>query len=160
MKANRYKTYGKRRSLRLKDFNYSQTRPYFVTLCTKDGRHILHGRLAKNIVSCLKELRVSHDFKLYAYCVMPDHAHLLLSPGDSGLSLSKIVQMFKSITTRRCKADGAKNLLWQTYFYDHVVRKEENLDSVAKYILENPIRKGMVKDWQKYPFCGLVDGFD
>lgn len=90
---------------------------------------------------------------------MPDHIHLLLSPGDSGLSLSKIIQMFKSITTRRCRARGAKNLLWQTYFYDHVVRKEEDLNNVAKYILENPVRKGVAGDWQDYPFCGLVDSF-
>ena len=91
---------------------------------------------------------------------MPDHIHLLLSPGDSGLSLSRIIQVFKSITTRRYKACGAKNLLWQSYFHDHVLRKEEDLNNVAKYILENPIRKGMEKDWWDYPYCGLVDGLE
>lgn len=160
MKTSKYKTYGKGRSLRLKNFDYSQIRPYFVTLCTKDERPILWGESAKNIVSCLKELKVSRSFKLYAYCIMPNHVHLLLSPGDSRLSLSKIIQMFKSITTRRYRAKGAKNLLWQTYFYDHVIRREEDLNDVARYILENPIRKGIVTDWQRYPFCGLVDSFD
>lgn len=160
MKPAKYKTYGKSRSLRLKNFDYSQVRPYFVTICVRDDKPVLHDGLAEDIILCLKELRVTHGFKLYAYCVMPDHIHLLLSPGDSGLSLSKIIQEFKSITTRRYRADGAKNLLWQMYFYDHVIRKEEDLGNVAKYILENPIRKGIVRDWQDYPFCGLVDSFD
>ncbi len=86
--------------------------------------------------------------------------HLLLSPGDSGLSLSKIIQVFKSITTRKHKANGVKNLLWQTYFYDHIVRKEEDLNNIARYILENPVRKGIVNDWRDYAFCELVDNFD
>ncbi|MFQ5956551.1 MAG: transposase [Candidatus Brocadiales bacterium] len=160
MKANRYKTYRKNRSLRLKNFDYSQILPYFVTICTKDEKPILYDGLAEDIVSCLKELRVSHGFKLYVYCIMPDHIHLLLSPGDSGLGLSKIIQIFKSMTTRRYRANGAKDILWQTYFYDHVVRREEDLNNIAKYILENPVRKGIVTDWQSYPFCGLIDGFD
>ncbi len=160
MRLNIHKTYGKNRTLRLKDFDYTQIRPYFVTICTKNGAQILHGELAKDVASCLKELRASHNFKLYAYCIMSDHVHLLLSPGDSGLSLSKIIQVFKSITTRKHKANGAKNLLWQTYFYDHIVREEEDLNNIARYILENPVRKGIVNDWQKYPFCGLLDVFN
>ncbi|MHC4198309.1 MAG: REP-associated tyrosine transposase [Planctomycetota bacterium] len=160
MKAKGYKTYGKNRSLRLKGFDYSQRRPYFVTICTRDGRPVLHDELAKNMVSCLSELKVSCDFKLYAYCIMPDHVHLLLSPGDSMSSLPKVIQAFKSVSTREYRANGAKSLLWQTYFYDHVVRKEADLNKVAKYILENPVREGMVKDWQDYPFCGPVDSFD
>jgi len=47
--------------------------------------------------------------------------------------------------------------LWQRYFYDHVLRNEEDLKNVALYVLENPVRKGMVENWQDYPYCGIVD---
>ncbi|MHC4197364.1 MAG: REP-associated tyrosine transposase [Planctomycetota bacterium] len=160
MKTSTHKTYGKNRTLRLKNFDYSQVRPYFVTICTKDGLRILRDDLAEDVASYLKELKASHEFKLYAYSIMPDHIHLLVSPGNSGLSLSRIIQVFKSITTCRYKAGGGKDLLWQSYFHDHVLRKEEDLNNVARYILENPIRKGLVKDWRDYPYCGLVDGLE
>ena len=48
---------------------------------------------------------------------------------------------------------------WQKDFYDHVIRKEENLISIARYILDNPVRKGLVARWDDYPFKGSI-GFD
>ena len=53
------------------------------------------------------------------------------------------------------KATGKR--LWQKSFYDHVVRKEENLNSVAEYIFNNPVRKGMVENYDDYPFLGPKD---
>ena len=45
---------------------------------------------------------------------------------------------------------------WQKDFFDHIIRKEEGLINVAKYILDNPVRKGLVEHWQDYPFKGAI----
>ena len=48
------------------------------------------------------------------------------------------------------------NAAWQTGFFDHIIRKEEGLVHVARYILHNPVRKGLVEYWQDYPFKGSI----
>jgi len=45
---------------------------------------------------------------------------------------------------------------WQKDFYDHIIRKEEKLSTHVRYILDNPVRKGLVSDWQEYPFKGAI----
>jgi len=157
VKPKQYKTYAKNRSPRLKGFDYSTDRPYFITVCTKKGMSVLKGDFALEITQCLRQLREKYSFKIYAYCVMPDHIHLLLAPGDSKLSVSRFIQGFKSIITRIYSSTGRQGKLWQRYFYDHVLRNEEDLKNVALYVLENPVRKGMVENWQDYPYCGIVD---
>jgi REP element-mobilizing transposase RayT len=46
---------------------------------------------------------------------------------------------------------------WQSNFYDHVVRKDESLLEICSYILNNPVRKGMVSNWEEYPYSQIVD---
>ena len=45
--------------------------------------------------------------------------------------------------------------LWQANYYEHIVRKDEDLKSIAEYITYNPVRKGFVNDWQNYPFVKI-----
>jgi len=152
-----YKTYGQNRSLRLKDFDYSTDRAYFLTLCVKEGTPLLQGALANDAAKCLKQLREKYLFKIYVYCIMPDHVHLLLAPGDSGLTVSEIIQRFKSLTARSYNSNGGQGKLWQRYFYDHIVRKEEDLNRIALYILENPVRKGLAGYWEDWPYSEMLD---
>ncbi|MEB2355563.1 MAG: hypothetical protein OZ915_10335, partial [Ignavibacteriales bacterium] len=46
------------------------------------------------------------------------------------------------------------NVSWQKDYYDHILRSEENLEIHLKYILNNPVRAGMVNYWKKYPYIG------
>jgi REP element-mobilizing transposase RayT len=83
---------------------------------------------------------------------MPDHLHILLV-GDEKSSLHKFMKTFKqesSLAFRRAHAGP----LWQRSYYDHVLRKEENLEEVALYILNNPVRKRLVDDYKGYAFAG------
>ncbi|MFZ2089614.1 MAG: hypothetical protein WAU47_13665, partial [Desulfobaccales bacterium] len=45
---------------------------------------------------------------------------------------------------------------WQKDFFDHILRKDESLPVVIRYVLENPVRKGLVSDWRDYPFKGAI----
>jgi REP element-mobilizing transposase RayT len=64
---------------------------------------------------------------------------------------------FKSKSTRICWNHGMHGKVWQGRFYDHILRKNEDIKTVAEYILHNPVRKGIVKDWRDYEYCGLLD---
>jgi hypothetical protein len=47
-------------------------------------------------------------------------------------------------------------MYWQKDFYDHVIKEKANIKTQAHYILDNPVRKGIVGDWRDYPYSGSV----
>ena len=148
----------KRKSPRLKDFDYSQPFAYFVTVCSREKKSFfLDEALSDEIVNCLKDERNRTGVKIFAFCLMPDHFHMLISPGDSGLSISRFVGGFKSKSTRIGWKYGVGERMWQGRFHDHVVRPDEPLNDICAYILNNPVRKDLVKNWEDYRFCGFLD---
>ena len=95
---------------------------------------------------------MKHRFDVHAYCFMPDHLHLLLS-GEAGGSLREFVRQFKQISSFEHKhRDGTE--LWQISYYDRVLRRDEDLYSVARYIWGNPVTAGIVTDPRDYAFSG------
>jgi REP element-mobilizing transposase RayT len=92
-------------------------------------------------------------------CVfMPDHLHLLLL-GSEGSSLARFMKRFKQETGFTFKRRTGE-MLWQKGYHDHVLRKEEDLADVARYIAANPVRAGLVAGWTEYPYKGgsLLEG--
>jgi REP element-mobilizing transposase RayT len=93
--------YERRDSLRLRSFDYSARRIYFITIVVSERKQVfLDRRLAQSVVDCLLKLRQQMRFNLYCYCLMPDHLHALIGAGISGKSLGEICGAFKSLTTR------------------------------------------------------------
>ncbi|MGZ8258318.1 MAG: REP-associated tyrosine transposase [Methylotenera sp.] len=80
-----------------------------------------------------------------AFAVMPDHIHWLFQLNQNQ-SLSKLIQSTKSISAH---AIGSE--IWQTGFYDHAVRKDEDIQTIARYVVANPIRAGLVTNVGDYP---------
>ncbi len=147
----------RKNSLRLKHFDYSTPRAYFITICTQNVQtYFLDKTLAKNIIDLLRKSKEKFNYKIYAYCLMPDHLHILLNPTGSGKTVSGIIQAFKSQTSFNFKREYGFPL-WQRGFYDHIVRDNEGLLKTAQYILENPRRKKLVDQVEDYPFSGLWD---
>jgi putative transposase len=90
-----------------------------------------------------------------AYCFMPDHVHLLVE----GCSDAADGRAFVHQAKQRSGYAVAQNWggpLWQPSYYDHVLRDEDGSLSVARYILENPVRAGIVEAPRDYPFSGSV----
>jgi REP element-mobilizing transposase RayT len=99
---------------------------------------------------------ILHKSEILAYVVMPDHVHLLIKL-DGEITLSQFVQRYKSFATRFSKDIGlASQGLWQKGFYDRAIRREEDIQSVARYIVANPIRTGLVKSVRQYPFWNAI----
>lgn len=127
-----------------------------VTVCTLDKKHILINKdFGRDIVQLIRERAEIGSVPIYAYCIMPDHVHLLLSASNAK-SVTAFVRELKGLSTRLAWTYGIKGKLWQKSFYDHFLRKGEDIEKAVRYILDNPVRKGIVPAWRKYAFCGSL----
>ena len=142
-----------RQSPRLKEFVYSGPFAYNLTFVTRGRRPVF--RAASVFEPCLEALTTAsarHDFEVLAYCFMPDHVHLLLA-GQDGSSLKDFARHFKQLSGYRFKRDHDASL-WQISYYDHVVRREEDVKEIAAYIWDNPVRAGIVESRLEYGYAG------
>jgi len=128
-------------------------RPIFVTF-TSDHRWQLPSK-ARDIVleCCLKENGTKFD--LHTAVVMPDHAHLLLSPLRNvdgwNFSLPQILHAIKGVSARKINMLLDRcGRVWQEEFFDHVLRSNDSLAEKADYICRNPVRAGLVKTEREY----------
>jgi putative transposase len=155
---DRYKTWGRSRSNRLPNYDYSKDRPVHVTVCTDNKENIfdseIHARIViDELLKAAKDVR----FRILCYCLMPDHLHVIVSPGESTLTLSKFLNIFKGRTTAVFRERKDLKKIWQRSGFDHVIRTEENLKGVIKYIRNNPVRKGIVENADDYPYSESFD---
>lgn len=122
--------------------------------------HVVFSTLNRSpILSCFKKARAvikhlsasdSSGFtETLSFCVMPDHVHWLfkLHKGE----LSNNIQRVKANCSRELAVK-----LWNKSFYDHAIRSDESLINVARYIVANPIRAGLVKSVRDYPHWDSV----
>jgi len=86
-------------------------------------------------------------YKLYAWCVMPNHVHVVFQP-HPGFSLAEIVHSWKSFTAHKIKSASAPGEgLWQREYYDHLIRDGKQFARAVRYVAENPERAGL-KGWR------------
>ena len=150
----------KRKQIRLKDFDYASPRPYLITICSRNKESIfINEELNQLIIKCLMGEKERTGFKLFVYCLMPNHLHLLLAPSDKEISVPKFIGAFKSKTTRIAWDYGISGKLWQARFHDRIVRKREDLKTIGQYLLDNPVRKGLSIKWQDYKYLGIIDSW-
>ena len=148
----------KRKDIRLKNYDYSSSGVYFLTICTSERRNYFwanvgatigrpqdialseYGNIVdkaiNNIPYVYPALDVDH------YVIMPDHIHLLLivCADECGRpmvapTMSRVVQQLKGYITKRIG-----HSIWQKLFIDHVIRNREDYEEHVKYIYDNPIR--------------------
>lgn len=176
----------RRKTLRLKSYDYTSSGAYFLTFCTLgrlpllgriiDGR-VQHNPIGHMVDSVWQGLPNRYPgIILDAHIVMPDHFHGIVfldhrsnipTAGDdpspekkSAFGLSDLIQRFKSFTTHRFQTEFQTNpiqRLWHRNYYEHIIRNERALAIIRRYILENPARCS--KDIGDFPANGPINGF-
>ena len=141
---------------RLKHFDYTGFHRYSVTFCTDRRRPVLKdSRLVSLGLSQISRAASETDFAVITYCFMPDHVHLLVHGDCEAADFKRFVILAKQYSGYYySKQTGGK--LWQRYGYERTLRKEEDTLIVARYIVENPLRAGLVKRIEEYPFVGSL----
>jgi len=128
--------------------------PCFIPIATRKKQRIFSNQnLAHDFVTLLNRQCEQKKILLYAYCVMPDHVHLLMSISKGG-DIIEFVREIKSLSSKIARQCGYREVIWQRSFYDHFLRKDEDCKVVANYIIHNPVRAGIVEQWNYYPFSG------
>jgi len=162
----------RRRSLRLRGYDYSQPGAYFVTICAKDhlpqfgeirGNDMKLNEQGSIVEKIWKEIPEHFtNVPLDEFIVMPNHVHGILlldenpdckgtacrAPTVEGFgkpvkgSLPTIIRSFKSESTHRInRLDKRKGIsIWQRNYYEHIIRNQDSLNRIRRYIQENPIK--------------------
>ena len=140
--------------IRLPKDHYLGLRSYFVTVCTHNRiPYFRSPRLARWTLRILRETSTESSFSLRAYCLMPNHLHILAQGTSRSSDLLAFVETFKHKTTFRFLEKTGKPL-WQLSFFDHIIRTAEDLSESAEYILLNPVRAKLVRRSDEYPYSG------
>lgn len=145
-----------RKGIRLTRREYVGRRIYFITICSEERIPIFReANRAKVVVEALKTVSRSMDVLVHAFCVMPDHVHVLVEGKTNTSDVVKFVTQWKQSTGYLFRHELPRRF-WQRRFYDHVLRRAEDSESVAWYIWMNPVRKGLAADPREYPFSGSL----
>lgn len=148
----------KRKANRLKEYNYSRNGAYFVTICTKDKKHILSkiiGGVGEGLCAlpqnqltsigiavdkCINYITRKYiNINIDKYVIMPNHVHMIIklkeTCGHENSPLHKIIGELKSYATYKFKQQ-----LWQRSFHDHIIRNENDYLKIWEYIDNNPLK--------------------
>jgi len=127
---------------------------------TKSGPSYLGDpRIAKIVFDSLC-YRDSNVYGLEAFCIMHNHTHLvckpLPTPDGKYHAISKIMHSFKRYTAIQANEIlGRKGQFWQHENYDHVIRSDTELHRVILYVINNPVKAGLVSNWEdwEWTYC-------
>ncbi len=154
-----------RKSNRIPEFDYSQNGAYFITICTQNRRKILScisvgtpvpGCLQEPAIQLLKYGLIADKYitqmtsfydhlTVDKYVIMPDHIHLLLTiqetNGHPGTGVptprTSMIARFVGTLKRFCNKEYGGNI-WQSRYYDHVIRNQKDYEEIWQYIENNP----------------------
>jgi putative transposase len=139
---------------RIEGFDYLGPYRYFVTFCTFDRRAVFSDvALGHRVISQFRRTCAKTKFAILAYCLMPDHAHLLVEGRSERSDFRGLIKSLKQSSGQR-HASRTKRRLWQEGYWDRVLRPDDDAKKVARYIVENPVRAGLVRCAADYPLVG------
>jgi putative transposase len=139
---------------RIDGFPYVGFHRYSLTICTNHRKPVFtDADVVAAVLTTIRQWAAALDFAVFAYCFMPDHLHLIVSATSDASDLCKYMKRWKQGSGYDHRQRNNEFLSQPSYF-DHVLRDDEDTQRAVKYVLENPVRKGLVADFGDYPFCG------
>ena len=158
------KRYKDHKQYRLPFFNYASAGLYFITICTHDRKDFLgrieNGKLNPSIIgdiinNCWNNIPASSPYaSIDSYILMPNHVHGIIAIENQDQSreiaavkfapekqsLSIVIRNFKAAVSIRVHKQLSMAVIWQSRFYDHIIRNEDELEKIREYIRTNPLQ--------------------
>lgn len=130
--------------------------------CVSGPRWLENKAIADIIAEKIRSMNGKY-FQLMAFCIMPNHVHMLIESiianqlhhrgKTAKYPVTDTLRLLKESTARSCNLKLERSgHFWNHESYDHYVRDEKELERIIKYILYNPVKAGLVEDWQKWQF--------
>ncbi len=82
---------------------------------------------------------------------MPEHVHLLTEGTTDGADFRRFMKLAKQRTAHALRSQLRWPRVWQEGYYERVLRNDQQTEDVIRYLLDNPVRAGLVMQWQEYP---------
>ncbi len=141
----------------IQNIHYKNWKNYFKKIddlldnYLKSPRYLENDRIAEEVVSSLLFFD-KVEFDLLTFCIMPNHVHIVFTLKENSRTLDKIMGSIKGYSANQINDIlGRKGTFWQEESYDHIIRNECELERIVYYILNNPVKAGLVKnqnDWK------------
>ena len=139
---------------RLPGIYYDQLAAYFVTTVSLNRSKAFDLKdFGPSVVHELIQTTKRFSFEIPAYVVMPDHAHFLAAAIQEGADFEAMVKAWKQKTGFEWSERHGRRL-WQKGYWERVLRDGDNTLAICRYIIENPVRAGLVDHPLEYPLCG------
>jgi putative transposase len=133
---------------------YKGTVAVAYTACTRNrATFFSKARHAELAVKVLIDEAPKWKCDVVIFQFMPDHVHVILKGVREDSDTYRVMRMFKQKTGFLFSQAGF-GIVWQKDFYDHILRSEEDMSNHLRYILDNPVRTGLTRSWQEYPYRG------
>jgi REP element-mobilizing transposase RayT len=118
---------------------------FFLTICAKkrEGGPLVSDGVGEKLIEAIRFNYEHGRWWIFVAVVMPDHVHLMARFPEEAKFVSS-VRAWKHWTARHLGVE------WQRDFFDHRLRREEDARETADYILQNPVRDGLVRDWRDW----------
>jgi putative transposase len=127
-------------------------RRYFLTCVTHNRLRLFESDIvAETTLRELMRASDEHGFAVLAYCLMPDHVHLLVEGVTPTAELRSFVRVFRRRAAWKCREITGLRL-WQRGYHDRVLRERESTDRVVAYIVSNPVRARLVTHATEYRY--------
>lgn len=123
---------------------------YFLTACTANRQPLLANDRTQKSLTEFAERAVNRGVCVGRYVLMPDHLHLFAAFGSSSVSVSEWMKALKRSLASQL------GIAWQRGFFDHVLRSRESYAEKWRYVLENPVRAGLVNEAREWPYQGEI----
>ena len=126
---------------------------YLVAFVTRDRKPLFRDfALASAACRTFAKSAQAARTELLCWVLMPNHFHGLIGMGEES-NLARCVQRIKGQSSAGCQAVMTqREPLWSRAFHDHALRADEDVAAAAKYVIENPVRAGLVDDAMHYPY--------
>lgn len=136
-------------------------RTFFVTSSIAEKRNLLQSeRSARLFIQTLYHYRSEYKYLLHDFVVMPDHFHLLVTVGPE-ITIERAVQFVKGgFAFRAGKKLGFRPPVWQRGFSEVRIYDPQHLNCVHEYIVQNPVKRGLVQSAIDFPFSSVQAEFD
>jgi len=128
---------------------------YHVTSRTNGKVQAFSGNLGRKLLLVIiKKTKEKYGFKLYNFCIMTNHLHMLITPAG-GTDLSRIIQWLKTKSAKSWNNTFHSNdHLWGERFFSRPIRNLKDYFKVNDYIDQNPVKAGLVQYPQDYRYSG------
>ena len=161
------------------DAVYQEQKRYFARIdrtldaCRQGPDWLKQNAIAELVAAQIKSCH-NESYDLLAYCIMPNHVHLVVDTvnqldnllSDEAITSTNYQQLYRTLGLIKGRSAYQANQLlnrkgpfWQPESYDHWVRNGVELKRIIHYVLQNPVKAGLVASWEEWPWTFLSDRF-